>query len=309
MRCLLLLVLFIITSALTEYNTDSRDCKTCRRLRFCKGFLGHPAADCEGDDEEEDAEDKWESRIGDKCNAAAYKQFVCTRKIDPCNDDGKVVPVCQESCVQAKITCENRTTSQALEPCEGLPRTNCWQGLFGKCENKCSNLSYCTMFEGYTALSCTAELEAKSQMEELLSSGNLKQTCGESFVKSYLCHHYMQPCTDGVSQRACMSDCTHFNRYCLSHTHTKAHSICSSTHTSFYCDSMSKFLPSFKNRRVVDEAAINTNTLLMIGVVILCFIQIIVVQAMRGATPQAGRLRLASSRQRASSPISVSRSE
>eukprot|EP01060_Flectonema_neradi_P016342 TRINITY_DN2293_c1_g4_i1.p1 TRINITY_DN2293_c1_g4~~TRINITY_DN2293_c1_g4_i1.p1 ORF type:complete len:309 (+),score=47.24 TRINITY_DN2293_c1_g4_i1:79-1005(+) len=294
---ILLLMSIIATTTAFEYNTDSRDCKACRRLRFCKGFLGHPAADCEGDDEEEDAEDKWDSRIGDRCNAASYRQFVCTRKMDPCDDEGKVVPVCQESCVQAKVTCENKTEAQAREPCEELPKTHCWNGLFGKCDNKCTGLSFCTMFEGYHALSCEAEQTAKSRMEELLSTSNLKQACGELFAKNYLCHYYMKPCIDGVAQRACKSDCSHFNRFCLGLSQPKAHKLCSSTHTTFYCDSMATFLPhTHKSSTKTEQSAITTNNYLLMGVVALCLIQIIVVQMMRGTNPQSGRLRLVSSR-------------
>eukprot|EP01064_Diplonema_japonicum_P016154 TRINITY_DN2415_c3_g1_i3.p1 TRINITY_DN2415_c3_g1~~TRINITY_DN2415_c3_g1_i3.p1 ORF type:complete len:156 (+),score=24.30 TRINITY_DN2415_c3_g1_i3:76-543(+) len=93
-------------------NTDSRDCKACKKLRFCKGFLGHRAADCEGDDEDEDAEDKWESRTGATCNAEAYKHFVCVRKMDPCDAEGHVIPVCRSACIEGKRTCEKRQTQQ-----------------------------------------------------------------------------------------------------------------------------------------------------------------------------------------------------
>eukprot|EP01064_Diplonema_japonicum_P016153 TRINITY_DN2415_c3_g1_i2.p1 TRINITY_DN2415_c3_g1~~TRINITY_DN2415_c3_g1_i2.p1 ORF type:complete len:156 (+),score=20.32 TRINITY_DN2415_c3_g1_i2:76-543(+) len=102
-------------------NTDSRDCKACKKLRFCKGFLGHRAADCEGDDEDEDAEDKWESRTGATCNAEAYKHFVCVRKMDPCDAEGHVIPVCRSACIEGKRTCEKKTNAAAVESCEGLP--------------------------------------------------------------------------------------------------------------------------------------------------------------------------------------------
>ncbi|KAJ9448594.1 hypothetical protein DIPPA_08348 [Diplonema papillatum] len=286
-----------------ELNTDSTDCMPCRKLRFCRGFLGHMAADCQGDDEEEDAEDKWEARSGGSCNAAAYKQYVCARKMDPCDDSRHVIPLCRRACIASKINCENRTAAASAEPCSGLPTSHCFDTSFDQCTaTSCGALSdppqplFCSAFADHPAVHCHADAAAKSKVEELLlrrvyrPSAHRKR-CPEPFFRAYVCHANMRPClADGVAQKPCVSDCVRFHKDCLDHSERVAAAECSANHTSFYCDSLFRFVETsqvlgYDPIRQASSEPINTDTILFGFVLVFCLCQFLILRRVRGSAP------------------------
>eukprot|EP01063_Lacrimia_lanifica_P023119 TRINITY_DN30613_c0_g1_i1.p1 TRINITY_DN30613_c0_g1~~TRINITY_DN30613_c0_g1_i1.p1 ORF type:complete len:356 (+),score=68.40 TRINITY_DN30613_c0_g1_i1:60-1127(+) len=275
-------------------NTDSRDCQTCQRLTFCDEFTGKSAADCQGDDEEEDAEDKWEGRVGDTCNAAAYKQLVCVRKMDPCDSQGKVVSTCRSACTAAKRQCEGRGVEDATRMCKRFPEEQCWDVSFATCGESCRNLDLCSMFNNVPSTNAACdERTAVTGYEAFINHDARRFTaaCPKAFFTAYLCHSAVQPCvTKTVHQRPCFHDCWRFKHHCMGHTASLAEKLCS-THAEFYCDNIARMVtrtgavdPSFwKESDGGGTFDAMTQDLLIIGVLVLCLIQVVAFRIMGGA--------------------------
>ena len=272
-------------------GTDSRDCRTCRKLRFCAGLSGQQAADCAGDDQEEDAEDKWDDRLQDRgCNAAAYRRYVCVRKMDPCAF-GAVIPVCKQTCADAKLRCEGRSAAT----CEGLPSHGCWSTGFEECPEKpCTGLDFCAALEGRRVLRCGAERAAEGELDALLSRSPAVATralCPREFLAAYVCHGAMKPCSDdGVAEHVCQADCYRFHRHCLRLGEGPTQQRCASAQP-FYCTSVSGMLSRETQERVhlmngeaAAEAAGSSNFLITF-VLFLCMVQIIVLRLLQGSRP------------------------
>ena len=293
---LCLITLCPIVSGLFENGaalTDSRDCRLCKKLRFCSGFKNHMAADCEGDDEEEDAEDKWEEYQGGTCNSAAYKQYVCVRKMDPCNKQGQVISICKGTCVQAKTTCEKKGPAT----CEGLPTENCWSAPFDTCsEKKCSaehRYGLCSNLADTRALRCDGEHAAQMEMDSLVAHSHEQgrnglggsRACSPEFLKTYVCHAAMRPCTgDGVAQNVCYTDCYRYQRHCLKQSDAVATKRCG-THTDFYCDPVSIYLAKGIEVYVTHDESSYSHNVLITLVMSLCLLQILVLKVLQRASP------------------------